>query len=183
MNIAAERVYRDFSADVPHTDAGNFVVEWHPLFGNQRVAAKLSPRLVQVAEIDLDDKLAFAVVAQATSLDDHRQSEFLGGGVEIFPRVDGVVAGQRNPELVKQRFFGQPVLCVPQRCGRRVDRHNPLDVLQRRDRHVFELVGDKVTGLRERDQRNGVVERCLNHLSAGRGRRIFGWVDVTTLDA
>ena len=74
MDVRAVRIDCDFAVDVANADAGYFVIEVDPLFGDQRIAAEFFPCLVDFAAL-ADNKLALAVIAEAARFDNDRKAE------------------------------------------------------------------------------------------------------------
>ena len=172
----AKRIDSDLAVDIASADAGHFVIKIDPLFGNQRVATQFFPRFVEVV-VFANDELSLAVIAEATCLDNDRKAECIDGRGQVFARVDGVVAGQRNTERVEQALLVEAILRVSQRIRRRIDWHFALDLMQRPDRHVFEFVGYDITACCQFGERVAVIEGLLDHIAAFGRRRRIGRVD------
>ena len=68
MHVFTDRIDGYIAADAANADAGNFVVERDPLFGNQGLAAERLPCGIEIAGI-FDNALSLAVVSQPPGLD------------------------------------------------------------------------------------------------------------------
>ena len=97
MDVAAQRVNGDLTAQAARADDRHLALEGHPLLVQERHVTELGPGALGV-RLATNDGLPLAVVAEAARLQHAGDTDDAERARELAARADRVPAGRRNPQ-------------------------------------------------------------------------------------
>src|SRR5262249_24873795 len=127
MDIAIERVHRDFTASAARSDDGDFAIEGDQLLVQERCRAQSLPGSLYIFLCSYH-RLPFAVIAETPCLDERREADGACCTRELGPRTNRVPARCRDPQTLEQFLLTDTILGSRQRGNRR---SNPCRAVER----------------------------------------------------
>ncbi len=155
--VLAEIVGDDLAFEAPRGDHGYLALEGDEALEDHRRGAE---RPVDRGDIGAfaNERLALAVVAEPSRLEDRRTAEFADRAHQRARVLDPDERRGLEAEVAQERLFDEPVLGQRQRPRPGPNRHAFVEKLDGRGRHVLEFVGDDVDRLGEARERLLVFE-------------------------
>ena len=157
MLVLAEVVNRDLAFEAARRDHRHLALESDEAFEDHRRRAQRAVNRSDVGPF-ADQRLALAVVTEPPGLENRRTAEFGDCAHERARVLDADKGRDLMAEVAQERLFRQPILGERKRAGARANRHALSEKVDRRRRHVLELVGDDVDALSEAGKRRLIVE-------------------------